>query len=318
MINKIKHILYPLYERYIEYKKYSTKYCIEGNIKNSKHLLYVLGGYKPYLWNDVFSRIRRFQIDDMDVCIVSSGKYCKGLSDICKQNDWVYISTSLNNVCVISNVIMRIFKDADYIFKLDEDIYIPKDYFYNMLDAYEKIKNNEPVEVGYICPSLPLGFYGMHDFLLKTDSLNDYEQRFGKHRIGGSVLNPCFRSGEGVDEFIWEKIGVFDKCAEIYQKDGLSYEACISRSGIAAILFKRQFWNNMGGLKRGRGIGVGDTGDEGQITAYCALHFQITYCVKNVLVGHFAFGGAENQVLKLKERHPEYFELNSEENNEIC
>lgn len=290
-------------------RKYSSKYLVEGTIKGKNKMLYILAGYKPYLWEDVFTRIKLFQPEDMDVCIASSGKYCEELSTICKENDWVYISTELNHVCVASNIVIREFPKADYIFKLDEDIYVPKGYFEDLYNAYKKIEEKEPTEIGYICPTLPLGFYGMHDFLIETGSLESFEKSFGKHRVGGVFVNPYLRAGNGVDEYIWTLIGNFDEKAKSYAAKPFSYHACYSRSGIAAILFRRAFWNRLGGLKRGRGIGVGNFGDEGQITTFCALNFQICYCVENILVGHFAFGGSEPNVIKFREKNPEIFEL---------
>ena len=144
---------------------YATHYKIEGRIKNSENMLFVLAGYKDFLWDDIFSRIKLSQLENMDICIASSGRYCDRLSQICKSNNWVYLSTSKNNVCIITNIIMREFKEAEYIFKLDEDIFIPKDYFKDMLDAYKIIEKKEPCSIGYICPIIPLGFYAMHDFL---------------------------------------------------------------------------------------------------------------------------------------------------------
>lgn len=307
---KIKFIKRKINEHMVEKNKYKTKYKVEGTIKNKEKMLYVLSGYKQFLWKDVFERIKEFQTKDMEVCIVSSGKYCTELSEICRQNDWIYISTELNNVCVASNIVIREFPKAIYIYKLDEDIYIPKDYFKDMFEAYKIIEKESQGEIGYICPVLPLGFYGMHEFLIENNCLNEYEIKFGKHYLGGSILNPVFREGKGVDEFIWEKIGIFDECARKYKEKGFKYEACISRTGIAAILFKRDLWNKMGGLKKPQGLGIGDQGDEGQITSFCALNFELIYCVKNILVGHFSFGGSETNVLKFKEKYPEYFSLN--------
>lgn len=295
-----------------EYKKnYGSKYVIEGEVKNKSQMLFVLAGYKQELWDDVFGRFKAFETPDLEICIASSGKYSPELSAICKKNDWVYVSTTLNNVCVITNIILEIFNKAEYIFKLDEDIYIPKDYFKNMKIAYDIIeKENPDYAISYVCPVLPLGFYGMHDFLLKKKCLPEYEAKFGKHLRGGTPLNPAFRKKCGVDEFIWEKIGNFDECAAEYAKDPFSYEIAPLRTGIATILFKRKFWNEFGGLQRYKGIGIGNNGDEGQITSYCALNFRASFCVKNILVGHFSFGGSEPQVLQLRKNKPEIFTLN--------
>lgn len=309
LIDKAKTLRRKIIRNYTEKKKFDSKYRVEGNIRNKKKMCYIISGYKPYLWSDVFERIKLFQPNDMEVCVASSGKYCQELSNLCKRNDWVYLSTEQNNVCVLSNIVIREFPQAEYIFKLDEDIYLPQGYFDDMVVAYELIEKETPGVIGFICPALPLGFYGMHDFLIRKNCLEEYNKRFGKHYVGGTTLNPAFRQHVGVDVFIWEKIGIFDECAKEYKGSGFAYEPCATRCGIAAILFKRKFWDTMGGLKKTRGKGLGDQGDEGQITAYCALNFQMTYCVKNILVGHFAFGGSEPDVLKFKEKHPEYFEL---------
>lgn len=300
---------------YLKQKKdkwnYGSKYILEGTIKEKPQMLFVLAGYKQKLWDDVFGRFKAFETADMEICIASSGKYSPELSAICKKNGWVYISTSLNNVCVITNIIIKLFDKAEYIFKLDEDIYIPKGYFENMKKAYDQIeKENPDYSISYVCPVLPLGFYGMHDFLIKKNCLSEYEEKFGKHLRGGTPLNPSFRKKCGVDEFIWEKIGNFDECAAEYAKEPFSYEIAPLRTGIATILFKRKFWDEFGGLQRPKGIGIGDNGDEGQITSYCALNFRASFCIKNILVGHFSFGGAEKNVLELRERHPEIFKLN--------
>jgi hypothetical protein len=288
---------------------HSSSYRVEGTIKGSGKMLFILSGYKPQIWDDVFSRIKANQLSDMDVCVASSGKYCEELSQICKKNDWIYISTKLNNVCVVTNIVMREFPKADYIFKLDEDIYVPDHYFEDMFNAYQKIEERElQFKIGYVCPELPLGFYGMHKFLVKKGCLEEYESLFGRHYVGGTIYNPAFRENKGIDEYLWRKIGNFDQCAEEYRNFPFTYEVCTTRSGIAAIVYRREFWNAMGCLDRPKGHGVGDNGDEGQITAYCALKFRACFCVNNVFVGHFAFGGSEPNVLKLKAENPEIFE----------
>lgn len=295
-----------------QYKRnHGTKYRVEGEIRNLPKMLFVLSGYKKELWDDVFTRIKRNQPSDMEICIGSSGKYCQELSDLCKKNGWVYISTTLNNVCVATNVIIREFPKAEYIYKLDEDIYVPDGYFDDMYEAYKRIEERENAyKIGYICPLLPLGFYGMHQFLEDNNCLDEYEKKFGKHFIGGTEMNPNFRhTNKGLDEFIWSKIGNFDECVEKYKNKPFSYEPCVTRSGIATILFKREFWDRLGSLTRHKGIGVGSDGDEGQITAFCALNFRACFCVKNILVGHFSFGGAEKNVLKYREEHPEVFKM---------
>jgi hypothetical protein len=99
-------------------------------------------------------------------------------------------------------------------------------------------------------------------------------------------------------------------CAKKYSKRPFSYELAGIRPSIAAILFKRKFWDDMGPLSRGFfNVGVGDVGDEGIMTKYCALNYRACFQVKNIFVGHFAFGGAEKNVLEFKKTHESNFKL---------
>lgn len=293
----------------IQKAMYASDYKIEGNIQNKEKMLYILSGYKPYLWKDVFTRVKLFQTSDMEVCIASSGKYCQELSDLCKKNGWVYLSTSRNNVCIMTNIIMKVFSKAEYIFKMDEDVYLPEHYFENMFNAYKRIESETNYSIGYILPYQPLGVYAMYEFLDERGLIPEFESKFGKITIGGTFVNPFLRKDCGVDAYIWEKMGPFDKLANEYADRPFEYEPCVTRPCIASILFTRRLWDQMGGFKATRGAGVGDVGDEGQITSFCALNYQVAFCVKNILIGHFAFGGAEPSVLKFKEKHPDYFEL---------
>lgn len=288
--------------------RYGSKYVIEGEKANKKYLLYVLAGYKEYLWGDVFSRIKDFQIDDLEVCIASSGKYCNELSRICKENGWIYVSTKLNNMCVLTNIILREFNRAEYYFKLDEDIYIPENYFTDMINGYEQIEKKETnYKIGYVCPLLPLGSYSMREYLIEKNEIIDFEKKFGHLYFGGPQVNSSFRENKGIDQFVWNVIKVFDNEAMRIRNKGFSYTLCPIRTGIAAIMFKREFWDQIGSLKRPKGVGWGEQGDEAQLTAFCACNYLVNFRVDNVMVGHFAFGGAEPSVLKLKEQHPEYF-----------
>ena len=74
-----------LSEYYREREKYNSRFTVEGVIKNYPKMLYILSGYKPYLWDDVVERVKLFKTDDMDFCVASSGKYGEELSDLCKK-----------------------------------------------------------------------------------------------------------------------------------------------------------------------------------------------------------------------------------------
>lgn len=86
---KISYSVRQMKKRIKKKKSFSSKFKIEGEIQNKKNMVFILAGYKPYLWDDVFTRIKQFQPPDLEVCVASSGLYNNELSLICKKNGWV-------------------------------------------------------------------------------------------------------------------------------------------------------------------------------------------------------------------------------------
>lgn len=145
------------YEKLIEEKnkQLESEYYFENRSMNRDKLLYVLAGYKPKLWPDVFTRMKKFIPADIDVCILSSGKYIDSLSNIAAQNGWSYLSTTINDVAIIQNIAIRLFPKALYIYKMDEDIYMTHNCCEKMLKAYEDAANSR-FRIGFVGPMIPL------------------------------------------------------------------------------------------------------------------------------------------------------------------
>ena len=104
-------------------------FSIVNRGKNRENLLYILAGYKPELWNNVFGRILKENLDDFDVCILSSGLYSSELNNIAEQNGWSYLYAKENRISNIQNKVISCFPKAKTIWKLDEDMFLCRDYF---------------------------------------------------------------------------------------------------------------------------------------------------------------------------------------------
>ena len=107
-------------------KSLTKKYIFENRMKSKEKICFILAGYKEFSYDIVFSRIKKFVPKDVEVCILSSGKYSEKLSKIASDNDWSYLSTEINNVSLVTNLAISLHPEADYIFKMDEDIFITK------------------------------------------------------------------------------------------------------------------------------------------------------------------------------------------------
>ena len=86
--------------------------------KNSEALLMILAGYKPYLFEDVFARVKAFAPKDFDICITSSGLFDETLNKIAAENNWSYLSTAENIIPLAQNLTIMVHEKATIIFKI--------------------------------------------------------------------------------------------------------------------------------------------------------------------------------------------------------
>ena len=122
-----------------ETKSFTNKYKFEDRSNNRDTLCIILAGYKEFTWDIVFNRINEFSEKNMDICIVSSGLYNDKLSKIAKKNGWSYLSTKRNSVAIAQNTVIKLFPNANYIYKLDEDIFITKNFFKTLKETFIKV-----------------------------------------------------------------------------------------------------------------------------------------------------------------------------------
>ena len=133
------------------------KFKLEDRRHHSDTMVIILSGYKAQVWDVLYDRINRFAPKDADVCIVSSGLYSERLSEIAKQYGWSYLSTKKNKLTLALNIAIRQFEDAQYIFKLDEDIFVTEHFF---TDLKAKLLEAESAESLYdpcfVAPLIPI------------------------------------------------------------------------------------------------------------------------------------------------------------------
>ncbi len=115
------------------------RYTFHDRRKHSHSLIIILAGYKPFLWGDVLERVERFAPTDTDICIASSGKYDHTLAETAKQNSWSYLSIRRNCVELALNVAILLHPEAEFIYKIDEDIFVTQHSFDILMLTYQKV-----------------------------------------------------------------------------------------------------------------------------------------------------------------------------------
>ncbi|MFN2927325.1 hypothetical protein ACKX2L_10450 [Lachnospiraceae bacterium YH-ros2228] len=290
-------------------RKLNSKYKFFDRKKNKKYALIVLSGYRNFLWKAVFGRIKKFCPDDIDVCIITSGLFSEELSKICDENDWSYLSTQKNQLCIAQNIALKIFDRAEYIYKLDEDMFITKEFFLNMRETYSKVKKEGLYDIGFVSPLTPINGYGYIRLLKKFDKLSDYEKRFGKAVYGGNNNSCDFISNKDVP-FFMNSIPEFqniDTLSNTLNIDPFNYSVCPVRYNIGAIFFKRDVWKDMGMFSVPHG-GVGLGIDESDLNSYCICNSKAMIISENCAVAHFGYGAqvSDKLINAYKKREKEY------------
>ena len=140
--------------------RFAVRYSFENRSKGSDTMLVVLAGYKPDLWNAVFGRLAAFLPDGIDVCVVISGKTDARLRDICREHGWSCLSTRRNNLSLAQNTAIRLHPAAQWIYKMDEDMFLTEGVFERMKAAYLSAPGKTSIEVGFVSPLIPVNGYG--------------------------------------------------------------------------------------------------------------------------------------------------------------
>lgn len=257
--------------------------------KGMNKVLFVLSGYKRFLWSHVFGRVISFLPDDVEVCICSSGLFDEGLDKIAENNGWSYLSTERNSVTLIQNIAYSIYGSYTWLYKMDEDIFLTEGSLENLHNAYIKAANIMPYYIGIMAPLIPLNEYGYRFILQKYGCLEDFEKRYGKTHFGGDgkVINT-----PDIAPYMWgkyETIPTIDKIMTDFDTE--EFSVCATRFNIGLILFRKDFWEEMGGFMVSGSKDLGT--DEEEICAWCSVYSKAIMVAHEVVVGHFSFGPQE-------------------------
>ena len=283
MFDIAKRIYYEIKRK----KNLTNNYIFEDRKQDKEKVCFILAGYKSFLYEAVFGRIKKFIPNDIEVCILSSGKYDGKLSIIAKENNWSYLSIKRNNVSLAQNVGINLFKNAKYIYKLDEDIFVTENYFDILFKTFKDCESNGKYRIGFVAPTIPINGFGNYIVLDRFDLLKVYEEKFEKplHETGPHRM---VENNPEVAKFFWGNGGYVPSIDEMNEKmnqDEFCYTDCPIKFSIGAILFEREFWENMRMLTVSGGAGVG--GDEIQICKYCTLQSRAMIISKNAVVRSF-------------------------------
>ena len=276
--------------------------------KNLAKVCFIIAGYKPFLYDNVFGRIIKFIPKDIDVCIVSSGLYSDKLADIAEKNGWSYLSTKRNCVTLAQNIALINFDKAEYFYKIDEDIFVTKGMFETLYDTYKKVEAEGKYNVGFVAPLIPINGYGHYRLLERYNLIEYYSHNFERPKYA-SDPNAKIEKDAEVAKFFWCNRRMFpqiDDIADDLQTSEFTYSICPIRFSIGCIFMKRDTWLDMGMwevLPQSACMGLDETG----LCAYCIVSSKAIVVSENTVVGHLSFGQQNFEMEKYYKEHLDIF-----------
>lgn len=293
------------------YSKFHDRVTFDDRGTQSAVLITVLAGYKQDLWPLVMPRLKAAiaAVGGADVCFVSPGKRDEALAALCKTEGWSYLATSTNDVSLAQNVCFKLHDRAQWIVKLDEDMFLLPHTILDLVREYKRIKAEGRVDPGFVAPMIPLNGFCYRPMLRTLGLLEEYESRFGTAQLGTSGLP--IHTDPIVARWIWEKTAPLEDLAE--RLGAMPTEDLLSpiQFSIGIIVFERAFWEKFSyfSVSRRKLLAGMNTlgGDESHICASAMIHSRPIVVTSKTVAGHFSFGGQYAGMIDLMRSKPDLF-----------
>lgn len=187
------------------------------------------------------------------------------------------------------NTALKLHPDSKWIFKIDEDIILSDHYFSKLKRGYSLAEWTLFAQIGFVTPLINLNAACIPYFIESIGKKDEMRTLFGDvHiRFPKEVGDPVHKSGDFA-RWIWEQSMPFDiisKKVEEKNKDKI-FQANI-RFSIGAILFTRQYWENIGCFEVGDVCSMGV--EEVQMNSFSFINMQAIAIVGDTFAGHLGF-----------------------------
>ena len=293
-----------------DHQPFARKFIFDDRQHKSENLLLVLMGFQPYFWDVLLDRVNRNieQFDeDIDVCLCipcgedsHAAEMARGMA---KQYNFSYLYIYDDLLAQAQNTAINLHPNAQWIYKIDEDILLSDNYFAKMKSTLNRAQNELHYYVGFVSPLINLNAAGFRMFLETINKWDEFASVFpGPRYWAKDPEKDLVHANSKVAEYIWNNSIPFDKVAsEIAEKNNGQYAISPIRMSIGAILFTRKKWEEWG-MFVVSGIGVMGA-EETQICGYTMNRMQVIIIAKDVLAGHWGFYRQKETCRHFFEKH---------------
>lgn len=286
------------------------KYSFINRSNGAQQMCMILAGYKCAIWEDVFQRIVDAIPSYIDVCIMSSGLYDSKLDDISKKNKWSYLYTKKNQISAIQNLAIELHPNAKWIYKIDEDIFLTRGFFERLMESWLYVEKSTDACPSIVAPLINVNGYTYSKILDKCELREKYEQKYGNVKYSSGIEHHKWTREDGdFARYMWgsdeDKLADIDELTRQFNQGPLAISFCPVRFSIGAILFNRDFFEEMGGfpVDSGNGLGI----DEERICWFAMNNARPIVVNENIVVGHLGFGPQTTAMMQYYGQNPNIF-----------
>jgi hypothetical protein len=273
-------------------------------------LVMVLAGYKPELWSRVFPRIATHtDMASVDVCVVCSGRTpaAQQARRIAEERGWSFLQTEENLLSHALNLTVHAFSKAEWIVKLDEDMFTTPGWLEGLREAYARAEADGRFRIGFVAPTIPVNGFGYRLFLELTGGLDDYREAFPQHPPISAGVGIAASGSPEVAEWLWRRTHPLDERARELARFEGQYSICPHHFSIGAFLMHRAAFADLGGFAVAPVPGLLGY-DEAKLCGWCMSQSRAIVIAHASLVGHFAFGPQWAHMKGLLQREPALFD----------
>lgn len=280
--------------------------------RGSASMCMILAGYKPSLWDDVFARLANAVPDDFDVCVLSSGLFDERLEKVAEQYGWSYLSTEVNQLAHIQNKAIELHPEAQWVYKVDEDIFVTEGLFEGLRAGYERVSATTCWRPSFAAPILNVNTYTSLRLLDLCGLTEDFVAQglCEAAYTDGITHNTGLLEDPRVARYMWgesqDVLADIDVLAGALALQPFRYSLCPGRFSIGVILFERATWEAFDRFPvNARKNGLGD--DEEHVAKFACLTGRPILICENLLAGHLGYGPQTQDMLAYHEGHPAVF-----------
>lgn len=152
-----------------EKRAFTHKYKFIDRQKGTAKLIILLAGFQSYYWDMCAKNLDNANYDNSDVCICIpkglNNSSNEKLFEIAELYKWSVCYIPHDKLAQVQNVAIKLHPNAEVIYKLDEDIMFPINYFRVMDAAREKIISEGIYNPGMVVPIININIATYLDYI---------------------------------------------------------------------------------------------------------------------------------------------------------